>query len=135
MTREATDADRWLLARLRIEGAPLLISEEVPTQEQWHWRYGPPPRDPCGPEALGGDDAPDNEVVMYVSSLHDLEMLGWVWRGVRAMDMRKGWGLTFSGERERARLRRAGGEMDRWRENAAWWRDLTEYLIEAGKRS
>lgn len=124
MAREPNDADRWLLVRLPARD---LIEAEYPTPQKWGWRYKGPADDPCGPTERAVDI---NKIVTWHSSLADLETLGWVWRGTRSSDFCTGWGLTHAGFAERARLVKSGQDA-RWRDNAEWWSQLSNYMADA----
>lgn len=130
---EPNDADRCLLVRLPARD---LIEGRGDERDErfWSWRYAGPAEDPIGPRGSVEEEA-GNLVVTYVSSLYALERLGWVWRGVRRSDMRRGWGLTPAGLAERHRLI-AAGELERWRSNELWWRELARSMSEmvAGER-
>lgn len=124
MAREANDADRWLLVRLPARD---LIESSIPTPQKWTWRYKGPADDPCGPSE-GAVEV--DKIVTWVSSLSDLEALGWVWRGTRSSDMRSGWGLTPAGVKEHATLIK-DGQLERWRDNQEWWSGLADSLAQA----
>lgn len=125
--RQPTDADRYLVARIETK-AHGLAGARVPDEQAWNWRYKGPAADPHGPD----EGAVDGEIVYEVSSLADLERLGWVWRGTRASDMRSGWGLTYEGEKAQAEAHESG-DVARWGANARWWRELLAGMSEMAR--